>query len=64
MNYALFISIDPNVRFGKPCVNGSRISVYDVLGWLASGMSVDQILSDYPELKEIEIRACLAFAHH
>ncbi|MBK7969618.1 MAG: DUF433 domain-containing protein [Bacteroidetes bacterium] len=62
MNYALFISIDPNVRFGKPCVNGSRISVYDVLGWLASGMSVDQILSDYPELKEIEIRACLAFA--
>ncbi|MBK9045714.1 MAG: DUF433 domain-containing protein [Bacteroidetes bacterium] len=62
MNYALYISIDPNVRFGKPCVNGSRISVYDVLGWLASGMSVDQILSDYPELKEIEIRACLAFA--
>jgi uncharacterized protein (DUF433 family) len=63
MNYALYISIDPNVRFGKPCVNGSRISVYDVLGWLASGMSVDQILSDYPELREIEIRACLAFAH-
>lgn len=62
MNYALYISIDPNVRFGKPCVNGSRISVYDVLGWLASGMSVDQILSDYPELKKIEIRACLAFA--
>lgn len=62
MNYALYISIDPNVRFGKPCVKGSRISVYDVLGWLASGMTVDQILSDYPELKEIEIRACLAFA--
>ena len=62
MNYALYISIDPNVRFGKPCVKGSRISVYDVLAWLASGMTVDQILSDYPELKEIEIRACLAFA--
>ncbi len=62
MNYALYISIDPNVRFGKPCLSGSRISVYDVLGWLASGMSVDQLLSDYPELKEIEIRACLAFA--
>ena len=62
MNYALYISIEPNVRFGKPCVKGSRISVYDVLGWLASGMTVDQILSDYPELKEIEIRACLAFA--
>jgi uncharacterized protein (DUF433 family) len=62
MNYALYISIDPNVRFGKPCVKGSRISVYDVLAWLASGMTVDQILSDYPELKEIEIRACLAYA--
>jgi uncharacterized protein (DUF433 family) len=62
MNYNLYISIDPNIRFGKPCVNGSRISVYDVLGWLASGMTVDQILADYPELKEIEIRACLAFA--
>lgn len=62
MNNALYISIDPNVRFGKSFVNGSRISVYDVLGWLASGMSVVQILSVYPELKEIEIRACLAFA--
>jgi uncharacterized protein (DUF433 family) len=62
MNCAQYISIEPNIRFGKPCVNGSRISVYDVLGWLASGMSIDQILSDYPELKEIEIRACLAFA--
>jgi len=62
MNYTQYISIDPNIRFGKPCINGSRISVCDVLGWLASGSSVDQILIDYPELKEVEIRACLAFA--
>ncbi len=62
MNYSQYISIDPNVRFSKPCINGSRISVYDVLGWLASGMTIDQILEDYPEVKEVEIRACLAFA--
>jgi uncharacterized protein (DUF433 family) len=62
MNYSQYISIDPAIRFGKPCIKGSRISVYDVLGWLASGSSVDQILIDYPELKEVEIRACLAFA--
>ncbi|MBP7167898.1 MAG: DUF433 domain-containing protein [Bacteroidia bacterium] len=62
MDYQHYISLDPTIRFGKPCVKGSRISVYDVLGWLASGMTTDQILEDYPELKEIEIRACLAFA--
>lgn len=62
MDYQHYISLDPTIRFGKPCVKGSRISVYDVLGWLASGMKTDQILEDYPELKEIEIRACLAFA--
>ena len=61
MDYQHYISLDPTIRFGKPCVKGSRISVYDVLGWLASGMTTDQILEDYPELKEIEIRACLAF---
>jgi len=62
MDYQHYISLDPTIRFGKPCVKGTRISVYDVLGWLASGMTTDQILEDYPELKEIEIRACLAFA--
>ena len=62
MDYQHYISLDPTIRFGKPCVKGSRISVYDVLGWLASGMTTDQILEDYPELKEIEIRACLACA--
>lgn len=62
MNYAQFISIDPNVRFGKPCIKNTRITVYDVLGWLASGMEIKEILEDFPELKHQEILACLAFA--
>ena len=62
MNYSDHIAIDPNVRFGKPCVKNTRISVYDVLGWLAEGMTHDQIKADYPDLSEQAIRACLAFA--
>jgi uncharacterized protein (DUF433 family) len=62
MNYTDFITIDPNIRFGKPCVKKTRISVYDVLGWLAEGMTHEQIISDYPELSEQAIRSCLAFA--
>jgi uncharacterized protein (DUF433 family) len=62
MNYVDFISIDPNIRYGKPCVKGTRITVYDVLGWLAESMTIEQIISDYPELSDKTIRACLAFA--
>jgi len=62
MNYTQFITIDPNVRFGKPCIKNTRITVYDVLGWLASGMDIKEILEDFPELKHQEILACLAFA--
>jgi len=62
MNYSEYIAIDPNIRFGKPFIKGTRITVYDILGWLASGMTTLQILEDYPELKEIQVRACLAFA--
>jgi uncharacterized protein (DUF433 family) len=62
MNYAEHISIDANIRFGKPCVKGTRISVYDILSLLASGMTTQQIESDYPELSDEKIRACLAFA--
>ena len=54
--------INPEVRFGKPCVRNTRISVYDVLTWLASGMTVKEILIDYPELSENDIQACLAYA--
>ena len=61
-HYTEIISIDPNVRFGKPVIRGSRISVYDVLGWLASGMSKDQVIEDYPELTTEHVNACLAYA--
>ena len=56
------ITIEAGKRSGKPCVRGMRITVYDVLGYLASGMSEQEILSDFPELEAEDIRACLAFA--
>ena len=56
------IAIDPEVRFGKPCIRGTRITVGDVLGYLAGGMSEDQILVDFPQLTRDDIRACLAYA--
>jgi uncharacterized protein (DUF433 family) len=62
MNYSEHISINPSVRFGKPCVKGTRITVYDVLGWLASGRSIPQIISDFPEINEEQIKTCLRFA--
>ena len=62
MEYSNYISIDPNIRFGKPCVNGTRISVYDVLSWLASGMNIEEIISDFPQLNKEQILACLSFA--
>jgi uncharacterized protein (DUF433 family) len=49
-------------RFGKPCVRDTRITVYDVLGWLASNMSIQEILTDFPELTDEDIKACLAYA--
>lgn len=61
-DYRTIIKIRPEVRFGKPCIRESRISVYDVLSWLASGMSTKDILNDYPELTEEDIQACLAYA--
>jgi uncharacterized protein (DUF433 family) len=56
------IAITPGVRFGKPCVRGTRITVGDVLGYLAGGMSEDQVLADFPQLAREDIRACLAYA--
>jgi uncharacterized protein (DUF433 family) len=61
-NYSEFITIDPQKRFGQPCIRGLRISVYDVLSWLANGMSKEDILKDYPELTKDDITACLSFA--
>jgi len=57
-----YISIDPEIRSGKPCIKGTRITVGDILQWLASGMSIPEILDDFPLLKEEHIRAALAFA--
>ena len=62
INYKKYISIDPNVRFGKPFLIGTRISVYDVLSWFANGMSAEDIITDFPELTEKQIQACLAYA--
>ena len=56
------ISIDPNVRFGKPCVRGTRITVGDILGYLAGGMSEVDLLADFPQLTQDDIRACLTYA--
>ncbi len=62
LNYRKYITIDPNTRFGKPILIGTRISVYDVLSWFANGMSSQEIKEDFPELSDEQIRACLAFA--
>jgi len=56
------IRINPEKRFGKPCVRETRITVYDVLGWLSAGMTYSDILADFPELTQQDILACLAFA--
>ncbi len=62
MNLLERIGVDPNIGFGKPCVRGTRISVGDVLGYLAGGMSEAEILGDFPQLSSDDIRACLAYA--
>jgi uncharacterized protein (DUF433 family) len=62
MNWQDRISVNPAVRSGKPCIKGTRITVYDVLEYLAGGMSESEILADFPDLALEDIRACLAFA--
>ena len=61
-HYTEILTIDPNKRFGKPCIRNMRITVYDVLQWMASGMSKEDILNDYPELTMEDINACLSYA--
>jgi uncharacterized protein (DUF433 family) len=62
VDYSNIITIEPGKLGGKPCIRGLRISVYDVLDYLASGMSEEEILGDFPDLTQEDLRACLAFA--
>lgn len=62
MNYRDIIILEPGKRSGKPCIRGMRITVYDVLSYLASGMTTEEILADFPYLTRNDILACLAYA--
>lgn len=62
MNYRDIITIEPDKMGGKPCIRGLRMTVYDVLDYLASGMTEAEILADFPDLTAEDLRACLAFA--
>lgn len=62
MNYQDIITIEPGKRGGKPCIRGMRITVYDVLEYMASGMSQEEVLMEFPYLTKEDIRACLAYA--
>jgi uncharacterized protein (DUF433 family) len=62
MDYSKIITIEPGKRSGKACIRGLRITVYDVLDYLAAGMTQEQILADFPDLTAEDIRACLAYA--
>lgn len=61
-DYQTIITLEPGKRGGKPCVRGLRITVYDVLSWLADGMTQAEIIEDFPELNTTDISACLSFA--
>ncbi len=62
MDYRDYITIEPNKRGGKPCVRGLRITVYEVLEYLASEMTVEEILEDFPDLTSADLKACIAYA--
>ena len=62
LDYTNIITVEPGKRGGKPCIRGLRITVYDILEYLASGMSDDEIVADFPDLTKEDVRACLAFA--
>jgi uncharacterized protein (DUF433 family) len=62
MDYTAFITLEPGKRSGQPCIRGMRITVRDVLEYLAGGMTVEEVLEDFPELTRDDIRACFAYA--
>ena len=61
-DYQKYITINPDIRFGKPCINNTRIAVVDILQWLASGMTYEEIMEEFPSIKKVHILAALAFA--
>jgi uncharacterized protein (DUF433 family) len=64
IDYNQYIAINPENRFGKPFIIGTRITVFDVLSWLANRMTISEIIEDFPELNENQILACLSYAAH
>jgi uncharacterized protein (DUF433 family) len=62
INYQDYITIEPGKRSGQPCIRGLRITVYDVLSYLAAGMSIEEIIDDFPQLTHNDVLACLAYA--
>jgi len=62
IDYKQYIAINSEVRFGKPTIIGTRITVFDILHWLANGMTTNEIIDDFPELDENQIKVCLAYA--
>ncbi len=60
--YRYIITIEPGKRGGKPCIRGMRITVYDVLSYLAAGSTIEEVLADFPYLTEEDVRACLSYA--
>jgi uncharacterized protein (DUF433 family) len=62
MDYKQILTLEPGKRSGQPCIRGMRITVFDVLSYLAAGMTHDEILADFPYLTEEDIRACLSYA--
>lgn len=62
IDYKQYLAINTKTRFGKPTIIGTRITVFDILNWLANGMSINEIIEDFPELNELQIKACLSYA--
>lgn len=62
IDYKEIITLEPGKRSGRPCIRGLRITVQDILGYLASGMTIEEIINDFPELSREDILACLAYA--
>ncbi len=62
IDYKQYIEVNAEIRFGKPVIKGTRITVYDVLQWLASGLSHEEIINDFPQLNDNQILACLSYA--